>query len=290
MRYRTLGRTGEKVSEIGFGCAGAGFKNYLHEWNPTSGQNIEMLEAAIHRAIELGINFFDTAPIYGSEALLGGALKDQRHKVFVASKVELSVKSSDEVLKSVDESLKRLNTDYIDLLQYHGDWYTKEHVEALTKSQGILSGMHRLREERVIRFIGLTSEGVNGYISDLIKSDVFDVLQIQYNLFCQHPFDPTKKSGVMYEAENQKMGIAIMRPFTAGVFSKWCRTALKREGDLPDALHNLVEGLLSFVLSNPLTDVAIVGMRSPARVEQNCAICNDLERRIDIDKLYQYFF
>ena len=84
MQYRTLGRTGERVSELGFGGTGVGMKNYLSTWDPEQ-QEQEGL-TAMTRAIELGVNYFDTAPLYGrgvSEQLFGAALKPHREQVFL---------------------------------------------------------------------------------------------------------------------------------------------------------------------------------------------------------------
>ena len=84
------------------------------------------------------------------------------------------------------------------------------------------------------------------------------------------------------------MGIALMRAFADGVFSKWLKwvtPGIEEREDYP----KLINGLLSFALSNPLADVAIVGMRSAKRVEENCAICDDLDNRIDLDELFDYF-
>ena len=134
MQYRTLGRTGERVSEIGFGGAGAGLHNYLRRWDPSQVQQIERVEHAIERAVELGVNYFDSAPLYGSEEMFGRALKPHRDKVFIATKVR--EKNAYDTLRSIEDSLTRLQTDHLDLIQYHGGWYTDEEVET------ILNGKH----------------------------------------------------------------------------------------------------------------------------------------------------
>jgi aryl-alcohol dehydrogenase-like predicted oxidoreductase len=286
MRYRTLGRTGVEVSEVGFGGAGAGLKNYLRRWDPTQEEQSQAVEQAIRRAVELGINYFDTAPKYDSELMFGRALKPYRDRVFLASKVWAY--NADQTLESIEDSLERLQMDYLDLIQFHGDWYHDEEVENILKPDGMLTGMQAARDAGLARFTGLTAEGVNGNLSRLIATGAFDVLQIQYNVMFQGPCDPSKESGVMYEAEGQEMGIAIMRPFTGGTFPKWLQWVYpeaEARGDLP----RLMASLLSFVLSNPLTDVALVGMRSVARVEQNCAIADNLDSRIDLDALYGRF-
>ena len=283
MRYRRLGRTGVEVSEVGFGGAGAGLSNYITTWDPTQTEQSDLVEQAIARAIELGINYYDTAPLYRSEEMFGRALKPWRDQVFIATKAR--EKDADAVRRSVEGSMARLQTDHLDLIQYHGEWYSDELMHHFLKPGGILAGMQACRKDGLVRFLGFTAEGVSGHVSQLINTGEFDVMQIQYNLTFQHPCDPEKRHGVMYEAEAQNMGIAVMRPFTGGTFTKWINMVAPECGKHTD----WSKALLAFVLSNPLTDVALVGMRSPQRVETNCAIVDDLGSRIDLDELYGRF-
>jgi aryl-alcohol dehydrogenase-like predicted oxidoreductase len=286
MQYRTLGRTGEKVSEIGFGGAGAGLRNYLRRWDPSQEEQTQLVEQAIRRAVELGINYFDTAPLYGSEEMFGRALKPHREAVFIATKVR--EESAYDTLRSIEDSLVRLRVDCLDLIQYHGGWYTDEEVDSILKPDGVLAGMRAAQEDGLVRYVGFTTEGTNAQASRLIDSGEFDVVQLQYNLMFQHPYDPDKHAGMMFDAERQEAGIAIMRPFTGGAFSRWLDRVYPGIEEHVD-VSRLMAGLLAFVLSNPLTDVAIVGMRSVQRVEQNCAIVDDLANRIDLDQLYGRF-
>lgn len=286
MQYRTLGRTGEKVSEIGFGGAGAGLRNYLRRWDPSRKEQTRLVEQAIQRAVELGINYFDTAPLYGSEEMFGRALKAHRGQVFIATKVR--EKDAYDTLRSIEDSLARLQADCLDLIQYHGGWYTDEEMENILKPDGVLSGMRAAQEDGLVRYVGFTTEGTNAQASRLIDSGEFDVVQLQYNLMFQHPYDPDKRAGMMLDAEAYQMGIAIMRPFAGGTLSRWLDQVYPGIDKQVD-VSRLTAGLLAFVLSNPLTDVAIVGMRSVQRVEQNCASVDDLGNRMDLDQLYGRF-
>ncbi|TFG66231.1 MAG: aldo/keto reductase, partial [Anaerolineales bacterium] len=286
MHYRTLGRTGAQVSEIGFGGAGAGLRNYIGKWDPTQEEQIQLVEQAIRRAVELGINYFDTAPLYGSEVMFGKALKPFRDSVFIATKVR--EKNAADTRESIEDSLTRLETDRIDLIQYHGGWYSEEEMHNILKPDGVLAGMQAACQEGLVRYIGFTSEGTNGAVSRLIDTQAFDVMQIQYNLMFQHPYDPDKHAGVMVEAEAQKMGIALMRPFPGGVFPRWLKLVYPDIESHID-MDKLMAGLLTLVLSNPMTDVAIIGMRLPELVEKNCAISDDLDARFDLDPLYDRF-
>jgi uncharacterized protein len=286
MKYRLLGRTGLRVSEIGFGGAPAGLRNYLGRWDPAQPEAARRVEEAIERAVERGINYFDTAPGYGdglSEEMFGRALKPHRDSVVIATKIRGSDLPA--LRQSLELSLERLQTDHVDVLQYHGTWYNESEVEQILKPDGVLAGLQALRAAGLTSYIGFTSEGANGPVSRLIATGEFDVVQICYNLLFQHPYEPSQRGGVMYEAEAQKMGIVVMRPLTSGIFQRWIK------GVFPDVDRyvDVPKALLTFVLSNPLTDVAIIGMRSPERVDANCAIADDLAARIDIDRLHAWF-
>jgi L-galactose dehydrogenase len=152
MEFRTLGNTGLKVSRLGFGAAPLG-----NEYGGISNCEVEQ---AIHLAIDSGINFFDTAPYYGrtlSETRLGEALKGRRHEVVLATKCaryDLAGFdfSADRVTRSVDESLKRLQTDYLDIFHIHD-------VEFGDKRQIIdetMPAMRRIQASGKARFIGIT--------------------------------------------------------------------------------------------------------------------------------------
>jgi len=283
MQYRILGRTGLRVSEVGFGGAPAGLRNYLGAWEPSDPDASRQIEEAIGRAVEQGINYFDTAPGYGdgrSEEMFGRALRSHRDKVVLATKLKAT--SATGVRQSVERSLDRLQTDHLDLIQYHGGWYTEADVDHILKPNGVLAGMRALREEGLVRFIGFTTEGVNGAVSQLIATGEFDVLHVCYNLIFQHAYDPSRRAGVMYEAEARNMGIVVMRSLTSGTFQKW----IHRLDPEFSTRVNLPRALLSFVLSNPFVDSAIVGMRSVEEVEANRAFADDLDARIDLDELH----
>lgn len=280
MRYRTLGRTGLEVSEVGFGGAPAGLRNYVAEWDPSDPMAQRSVEQALERAVELGINYFDTAPGYGggtSERMFGEVLKEYRDRVYIATKVTGS--SADDIRRSVEKSLERLQTDCVDVIQYHGTWYSGEDVQQILGPGGALVGMQALRDDGLVRFVGFSSEGCNGPVSRLIHSGEFDVMQMCYNLIFQHPYDQSRKAGVMYAAEEQQMGMATMRPLTSGMVQKWIRWAYPEI----DGHNRLYSSLLGFVLANPLVDVAIVGMRSAGEVEDNCGVSDDASLRFDMD-------
>jgi aryl-alcohol dehydrogenase-like predicted oxidoreductase len=258
-------------------------RNYIDHWEPDAEEAAESIARTIRRAVELGINYFDTAPSYGagrSEELVGRSLRGLRDRVYIATKLQAG--DADEARRSVEQSLVRLGTDQIDVLQYHGGWYSEEQVRQILQPGGVLAGMQAARDEGLVRYIGFTSEGVNGAVSELIATGAFDVLQICYNLIFQHPYEPSRHAGVIYEAAARDMGIVAMRPLTSGIFQRWIGAVAPHIAGQLD-WHRI---LLGFTLSNPLLTTAIVGMRSPEEVEANVAASADQSLRIDLDALH----
>ena len=282
MRYRTLGRTGLWVSEIGFGGAPAGIAHYIEPWDTTAAAARGSVVRAIRRGLDLGLNYLDTAPGYGGglgEEIYGEAIAGRRDEVILATKT--GARDPAGILQSVEQSLRRLGTDHVDLLQFHGGWYPPDEVEKILR-QGGLETFQRLREQGKVRFLGLTAEGPSGGVSELIASDAFDVLQCRYNLLNQQTCDTINEAGIIREARARGMGIVTMRTLTSGIFQKLMRQSF------PEAMAglNLDRFLLNFVLSNPLIDVALVGMRRPEEVEANNALSDDEAARLDLVALH----
>lgn len=273
-----FGRTQQAVSRLGFGGAPAGLTNYLGKYQPADRAQRAGVIAALQRAVELGITYFDTAQGYGdgeSESIFGEALQGQ--PVFLATKVGHWVESP---RRAVEDSLVRLRRDQIDLLQIHGTSYPPELADRILAPGGLLAQLQQMRSEGMVRYIGFTTEDQNPAVYRFIASGQFDVIQLAYNLLFQHPAEPTRPFGTLYEARAAGMGTVTMRTLTSGVFQKWLQWAN------PANDFDYTPALLQFVLSNPLVDVALVGMRTAAEVERNVAIAGDLSGRISIDRLH----
>jgi aryl-alcohol dehydrogenase-like predicted oxidoreductase len=171
MQYRTLGRSDISVSAVALGCwVFAGDST----WGP---QDVNESIATVHAALDAGVNFFDTAEGYGggdSESILGRALAGRRHEAVIATKVSRAHLAGDEVQRACERSLRRLQTDYVDLYQIHWPSRTvplEETVEAL----------ERLREQGKVRALGVCNFGV-GDLSDLLEPDRFESNQLPYSL------------------------------------------------------------------------------------------------------------
>ncbi len=282
MEYVEFGKTGRRVSRIGFGGAVAGLKNYLHEYDPDRDDSRKGVIEALEKALELGITYFDTAPGYGSgrsESMFGEALRSAKPAdIFLATKLHPG--DRDHVFRSVDESLKRLKRDYVDLIQIHGNSYTHEQTGSILGKNGMLEAMEDLKRQGAVRYVGFTTEDNNDAVYALMQSGRFDAIQMCYNFIFQHPYEPSRPFGSLLEAEKQGLGIVTMRAPTSGTFQRWITMVN------PGNTFDYTRALIQFVLSNPLVDVALIGMRTAQRVIENVEICNDKSGRIDMDKVH----
>lgn len=276
----TFPRLGTTVSRLGFGGAAIGLTNYLGDYAAGSSAARAAALAAIRAARDGGLTYFDTAPGYGkglSEEIFGEALADERD-IIVATKVPQTLLA--DVRRSAEQSLVRLRRPRLDLLQIHGTSLTPEAMATIRAPGGTLDQLVRLREEGLVAAIGFTSEDNNAAVYELIATGTFDTMQIAYNLLLQHPCEPTRPFGSLFEARKRGLFTIAMRGLTSGIFQRWIRLAN------PEDRFDYSAALIQFVLSNRLIDVALVGMRTPEEVRANLAIWRDEPGRIDIEALW----
>ncbi len=183
MIYKRVGKIDADISVIGIGCW-----NFGGDWDGSSDENSISI---VHKAIDLGINFFDVAPVYGwgnSEKVLGKALKGKRDKVIIASKGGLlwnekhettNNLSKDSLLKEIDESLTRLDTDYIDIYQMH--W--PDHNVPLEETA---EALNIIKQSGKIRYVGLSNYAVEE-VETMMKYISVDCQQSLYNMLERNP-------------------------------------------------------------------------------------------------------
>jgi aryl-alcohol dehydrogenase-like predicted oxidoreductase len=289
MEYTTLGRTGATVSRLGFGGATLGLANYVEEFDPADPATHARSISAIEAALEAGVNYYDTAPGYGdgtSERVFGEALRGVTsagdHPLFVATKVSPQI-APDDLRAAVEGSLERLGRDRIELLQLHGSSYSPADVDRLLGPGGLVDRLGAIRDEGLIGAIGFTSEDTNDGVYRLIRSGAFDAVQLCYNLIYQHPYDPSRPFGSMLVAEEHGLGVITMRTSTSGIFQRWVQAVN------PANTFDYTPALIQFVLSNPLVDVALVGMRTPEQVRSNVALVDDLSGRVDLHRMHDRY-
>jgi uncharacterized protein len=203
---RVLGRTGVKVGILGIG--GAGFL--------TDTDDKDLIAALINQAIDAGVNYFDTAPMYGngkSERSLGLVMGTARRKgVFLATKT--TNRTYDGALKEMEASLKALRVDCVDLIQVHGlGCFEQDDVAALDRKDGVLPALRRLRDEKVVRFLGITGHPEHAKLKQAVALYDFDTLLCWVNprSLCRWV-----DNELIPLARQKKMGIVAMKAFGGG--------------------------------------------------------------------------
>ena len=282
MKTRLLGKTGLQVSELGLG--GLFVSAY--------GAEYEQASAAVHRALQLGVNYVDTAPNYGnSEAVLGRALEGATSPYVLSTKLggrpqPFNPQDRDGLLRSVDESLRLLHRDAIDILMIHEpdrpgqyDWWSDpQHFDG-----PVMDVLADLKRQGIIRFIGLG--GTTAYeMPHIIRTGRFDVVltAFNYSLLWREALHD-----VLPAAKQLGMGIVVGSPLQQGALARRYDAQVKAGArwlspprraqylalyDFLDELNlPIAEIGLRFVISNPDISCTLMGARSPEEVEQNVA-------------------
>lgn len=282
MNYRPLGKTGLRVSELGLG--GLFVSKY--------GSTPEEARRAAHRALELGVNYVDTAPGYlDSEEVLGYALEGVTQPYVLSTKLggrpqPFDPRDQDALRRSVDESLRLLKRDRIDILMIHEpdrpgqyDWFT-DHERFYGPVCDVLD---KLKSDGIIRFTGLG--GTTAYeLPRIIATGMYDVVltAFNYSLLWQ---EATLE--VLPAAKKQGMGIVIGSPLQQGALARryddevnhgatWLSSPRRAQYQrlyafVDEAGIPLAELALRFVISNPDISTTLMGARSVAEVEANVA-------------------
>ena len=228
MDYRTLGRTGLRVSALGFGCGNVG--GLLIRGAPAD------RERAVARALELGINYFDTAPLYGdgqSEQNLGQVLRALKAEVHVGTKVRLPAASLAEIpaaiARSLEDSLRRLGMERVDLLQLHNPITVERRprtVSARDVLDAVVPALGRLVEQGKTRFYGITALGDTAALLPVIDAGVLDTAQVCYNLLnpsAAHEVPagfPAQDFGrLLARCRERRTGAIVIRVLAAGALS-----------------------------------------------------------------------
>jgi predicted aldo/keto reductase-like oxidoreductase len=238
---RPLGRTGREVTVLGLGGEGV---------LRTRGRMVEA-SRVIERALEEGIDYLDTAPAYQeSMDYYGAVLGGRRAGVFLASKTH--ERTRDGSLRLLDDSLRRLRTDHLDLWQLH-DLRTRDDLDRIFARGGALEALLQAQEEGRARFLGLTGHHDPAVLLEAMRRFEFDTVLLALNAADVHrlPFAST----VLVEAARRGMGAIGMKVLGAG--------ALLDRGGLS------VEEALGYVLSLKGVSTVIAGCKTPEEVSEN---------------------
>jgi hypothetical protein len=198
MPRRTLGRTGASVPILALGC-GSRFLMY------TEDQAMGVLETALG----LGIDYFDTAIDYGagaSETRVGRVMATRRKDVFLATKVPTHARTRDTALREVEASLKRLQTDHVDLLHLHS-LGNEDDLARIEAADGALKALYELREQKVARFIGMTSHTDGAVMARAIERNDLDCVQMAMNPARALRFEEL----ALPAARRKNLGVVLMK-------------------------------------------------------------------------------
>jgi len=228
METRTLGRTGLAVSVLGFGCGAVGGLMVRG--------NLADQERAVARAVELGINYFDTAAMYGngeSERNLGRVIKSLKPDIVVGTKVRVPDGERSRVgaaiAASLEASLQRLQLDHVDLFQLHNH-ITADGGDGGFTPETVLGEVapefERLREQGKSRFCGITAVGDTPALHSVVDARAFDTAQVSYNLLnpsagaAVSPAYPAHDFGdLLAHTKSAEMGVINIRVLAAGALS-----------------------------------------------------------------------
>lgn len=291
MRYRTLGKSGLQVSEIGFGLWAAGGD----AWGPTDDRDVL---AAIDYALDHGVNFFDTADVYGgghSEELLGQAMQGRRERFIVATKIgwrdfdgeagRSAYTTVEKLIAGVESNLRRLNTDYIDVMQSHINFRDPT-------MEVFLEGFQRLQQAGKVRAYGVSTSDFD-YLKAFNHDGRCATLQIDYSIL-----NRTAETDILPYCREQNIGVIVRGALAMGILAgkftpetrfpqnDWRRRWHENEDEYRIFLDDLqkVEQLrplaqgrslaqlaLQFVLAHPAVSTVIPGIKDVRQAQANLA-------------------
>lgn len=259
---RVLGKTGVKVSILALG-------GVIGMQLPPSDDHDP--SAIAEAALDLGITYFDTAPSYNngqSESNYGQVLARRRKEVFLACKT--GDRSYDGTMRSVEQSLKRLRTDRLDLLQIHGV-SAGEDPKAWDKTDGVFSALQKLRDQQVTRFIGVTGHDSAEILRRAIEMYEFDTLLTTLNpVSRRHPF----REDLLPAANKKRMGVIAMKVMGGGngclvVGNPYKKLLRKYHDDTSQQVE--AQSLVRYTLGLPVS-VAVVGVSSVDQLKANVRV------------------
>jgi aryl-alcohol dehydrogenase-like predicted oxidoreductase len=304
MKYRTLGKTGLRVSIVGLGTM-------VHAGHFGPMKDSESLEA-IETALELGVNFIDTSDAYGAgygETLLGNAFKGKRDKIVIATKggnVMVGpnrgkrIFEPDYISRVMDESLRRLQTDYIDLYQLHNPT-----VEVIERG-AVWELLERAKKAGKIRHYGVSINSMEEGTA-AVKDGRAETIQVEYNLLAQEPAEtffpaaqqanigviarvPLKRgilTGKLKQSDEQRFqGEDVRaRSFKGEAFAQELAKAEQLKFLAHGPVQSLGQAAIAFCIAHPAVSVVIPGARNAEQMRENAAAADFEIPAADLEKI-----
>lgn len=257
--YRTLGKTGIRVSPLGLGTVKFGRTEKVKYPTPFDLPDENFLTDLIAQAKSLGINLIDTAPAYGlAEKRLGRLLAGQRADWVIAGKAGENFENGEShydftpaaIRRSVEKSLQNLQTDYLDVLLLHA---TQGDAD-LCRDDALLKTLADLKSEKLVRAVGMSTYSVE---AGLLGAEIFDVLMIGYNLGWR------AEEPVIQAAAQNGCGILLKKVFNSG------HAIAEDRGQKTEDRDDIVLETFKFIFQNPAVAAAIVGTINPKHLCEN---------------------
>jgi len=257
MQYRELGKTGKRISVIGFGCM---------RLPPGDKEAVSL----IRRAIDLGMNYFETSIGYcdgRSEIQVGLGVKDRRDDVYVSTKSFVSPTTTGaDTKRQLEESLKKLGMDRVDFYQL---WSFKlENLPVALAEGGPLEVLKEAKEKGLIDHLGFTSHDTPQNITEILKTGEFESVTVYHNILQTGGTNP--EPAIKY-AFDHGIGVVIMGPLGGGILAT---PSEQLQALVPKTKISTVELAFRYLLSNPGITTCISGMTKMADVEKNAGIAS----------------
>jgi aryl-alcohol dehydrogenase-like predicted oxidoreductase len=273
MRYRTLGKTGLNVSVLGFGASSLG--GVFRDVDPAEGTR------AVRRAVDLGINYFDVSPYYGltlAEERLGKALKGiGRDQLVLSTKAGRYGESDfdmsyDRITRSLEESLSRLGTDYVDILFLHDI----EFVPLEVVVEDGLRALADLKRQGKARFIGVSGLPLSVFVRTLERADLDVILS-----YCHYSLNDTSLMDIVPLLDQRKVGVVNASPLAMGLFSDrgapaWHPAGAHLRARCMEAVNlcrargsDAAKLAIQFATANEVVSTTLFSTANPANVDKN---------------------
>ena len=255
MQCTVLGKTGLRVSRLGFGCMRLPMKEGLVDR--------ELSTPLLRRAVESGVNYFDSAAYYcnrDSESALGDAMVGLRDKVVLSTKNHFYDKKDEKSWwRNLENSLERLRTDHIDLYNFHG-LDSHRFFDNVPGPDGQIQWMLKAKQQGLLRHVGFSFHDKPEVLKQIADSGFFEVVTLQYNML-----DRSNEPVFEYLTEKCGLAIVVMGPVGGGRLGG---ESAEIQRAAPGA-RSVPEVALRFVLANPHVSVALSGMNAMEQLEEN---------------------
>jgi len=244
--HRPLGKTGVEVPVIGYGTAPLGKIKLM------DAPLLKKSESLLNHAIDQGITYLDTSPDYGSQPKLGGVMKSRRDEVFLATKI--NKRRRDDVLAEIQQNLKELQTDHVDLIQVHAVNAMAD-LEAALAPDGALAALEEARRQGMTRFIGITGHARPSVLAQALQRYHFDTVLVALGVIDRLVTGPEEV--LLPVAQSNGVGVIAMKVYGHG--------EIKQR-----------ELALRYSLGLPGVSLAILGMESEEQIDENVRLAQTI--------------